>query len=162
MNIFVWIICILCIYIYIHISPLGKFDHDFTVLPNPGIMVSDREIMSFHGNCSGLVNYCNLRIYIYIYIHNIQWYKLFIVHAVYVYLCYDYDGPQQRFSGELKPPTSESWMGILFLIFALAKKNTYIHICVYTYTHIYIYIYIYIHILWLFQHSCRDSLCWYM
>ena len=33
-------VCELYIYIY-----LGKFDHDLTVLPNPGIMVYFREII---------------------------------------------------------------------------------------------------------------------
>jgi len=28
---------------------LGKFDHDLTVLPNPGIMVHFREIIPFYG-----------------------------------------------------------------------------------------------------------------
>ena len=36
------------IYIYIHIY-LGKFHHDLTVLPNPGIMVFIWEIIPSHG-----------------------------------------------------------------------------------------------------------------
>ena len=37
---------------------------------------------------------------------------------------YDHDGPQQLvgFSGESKPPTSESWMGTFFLILVLAQN----------------------------------------
>ena len=32
---------------------LGKFDHDLTVLPSPGIMVRIREIIPFYGLNSG-------------------------------------------------------------------------------------------------------------
>ena len=56
---------IIYIYIYLSIYP-GKFDHDLTVLPNPGIMVYFREIIP-KWPYFRFVKYSNLHI---IYIYN--------------------------------------------------------------------------------------------
>ena len=58
----------MCIHVYIYV---GKFDHDLTVLPNPGIMVNERNHPQMAARFR-LVKYYNLprySIYIYIYTH---------------------------------------------------------------------------------------------
>ena len=58
---------------------LGKFHHDLTVLPNPGIMVYVREIIPSHGLNSGernIIIYPDLYIYIYIYTYTYTYYLM--------------------------------------------------------------------------------------
>jgi hypothetical protein len=40
---------VIMVYKPTYITYLGKFDHNLTALPNPGIMVKVREIVPFYG-----------------------------------------------------------------------------------------------------------------